>query len=76
LLIFSILIFTKLKLKFRINQEFHETKLKLQEANCLNKCLIKKYANVSEANNLLEKEIETLSKQNIELKTNFENKIH
>lgn len=59
-----------------INQELHETKLKLQEANCLNKYLNEKYANVSEANNLLKSEIETLSKQNIELKINFEGKIH
>lgn len=69
----SILILTKLNFLFRINQE---TKLKLQEANCLNKSLNEKYADFSEANNLLKSEIVTLSKQNIELKTDFESKIH
>jgi len=40
------------------------------------KSLNEKYADVSEANNLLKSEIETLSKQNNELKTDFEGKIH
>lgn len=66
----------KLNLLFRITQELQETKLKLQEVNFLNKCLDEKYANVSETNNLLKSEIETLTKQNIELKSDFEGKIH